>query len=220
LYTAENSVDRTPSIREFDLNLTDVEDNVNGFNAFLASEFVHSGDAIEAVVLHRQLHDVGDIINSNHRIAVSLMECGTKILVEEPAVPGFFHTHVDSILSGIDHPETQRAIQTAHLSQMNSILADPDRGMKRYILKLPPGVKCKMGYTNPSSGRGLLGSMNVSEKMVPVVRDMGVIENVVFSMVTITYVIALDKDEHKIVQKNPALGNEAADYFNRRAKRF
>jgi hypothetical protein len=65
-FTVENvdGITNRPPIREFDLNLTETEDNVNGFNAFLASEFVHSGDAIEAVILHKQLNDVGDIMVS------------------------------------------------------------------------------------------------------------------------------------------------------------
>jgi hypothetical protein len=147
------------------------------------------------------------------------MECGTKILVEEPSVPHFFHTHVDSILAGVEHGEARRAIETAHLSQMNAIHADPERSMKRYILKLPPGIKCKMGYMNPPPGRTLIGNMNVSEKIVPLIQDNGTIENVLFSMPTITYLVVVDKDQQKIVKKNPAIGNEAADYFARRSSK-
>jgi hypothetical protein len=204
------------NIREFDLNLTDVEDNVNGFYAFLSEQFIFDGEMIGAVVLHKLLNDVQDTMDEHVRLIVSLMECGTKILVEEPAVPHFFYTHTHQMLAGIGDAEARRAIEAPHVYKMNKILHDPNRRMKKYILNLPSGIKCKMGYMNPSSGRVLIGSMNVSDRTIVAASGL----QCYFTMGTITYAIALDTEDTKVVSKNPKVGNEALDYFTRRSSNF
>jgi hypothetical protein len=201
-------------IREFDLNLSEVEDNVNGFYAFLSEQFIFEGEMIGAVILHKVLYDVQDTMDESVRLAVSLLECGTKILVEEPAVPNFFFTHTHQILAGIDHAEARRAIETPHVYKMNAIRQDPQRCSKKYILNLPLGVKCKMGMMNPPPGRTLLGSMNVSDRTI-IVPHNGL--QCYFTMATMTYAVALDTDDRKVITKNPAVGNEALDYFTRRS---
>ena len=177
----------------------------------MSSSFIFNDEMIEAVVLHKQLLDVEDMRDQNHKLVVSLLECGTKILVEEPSVPHFYHTHVDEILGGVHHGEARRAIETAHNYKMNAILANPDRRMKKYILNLPNGLRCKMGYMNPTSGRILIGSMNISSQQVP--NKKGVLIN--FSMVTVTYAIVVDTEDQKVVRKNPNVGNEAEDCLSR-----
>jgi hypothetical protein len=164
---ASDLLERPEPLQEFELNLKQPEDNVNGFYAFLASSFVYNHEEIEALVLHKQLFDVEDMRHANCMVVVSLLECGTKLLVEEPAVPHFFHSHVDQMLVGIkQHHEAYRAILTAHVCKMNGILADPERLMRKYILNFPSGVRCKMGYMNPSTGRVLVGSMNTLYRTV------------------------------------------------------
>jgi hypothetical protein len=38
-------------------------------------------------------------------------------------------------------------------------------------------------------------------------------------MATITYAIAMDTDDPKVVRKNPAVGSEGLDYFKRMSKK-
>jgi hypothetical protein len=161
------SIGAPSEIREYDLNLSSIEDNVNGFSAFLSTSFICNDEMVDAVILHKQLLDVEDMRDKNQKLQVSLMECGTKYLVEEPSVPHFYHTHVDQMLAGIQNGEARRAIQTAHTYKVNAIMATPDRHMKKYVLNLPVGVKCKMGYMNPPNGRVLLGNMNISTQQIP-----------------------------------------------------
>jgi hypothetical protein len=206
-------------IREFDINLDLCEDNVNGFYAFKTSSFVYNDEDIEAVFLHKTLVDVEDARDKNLMVALRLLDCGTKILVEEPCVPHYFHTHVEQMLEGIRHPEARRAIEKVHNCTMNDIVDAPDRFLKKYILTLPSGVKCKMGYMNPSSGQVLIGSMNVSEQEYSrgVDAQTGhMLPPLHFTMTTITYAIAVDSEKNqKIVRKNPIVGNEADDAFAR-----
>jgi hypothetical protein len=200
-----------PPIREYDLNLAYPEDNVNGFCAFKSSSFVIEFEEIEAIILHKEICDIENMRHQNAMIVVSLMECGTKLLVEEPSVPHFYHTHTDQILDGITHTETRRAIQTAHSCKMNDISGDPERKMKNYILNFPPGISGKMGFMNPVSGRILVGSMNMSYRNA--MDDKGNV--ITFTMATVTYAVAVDTDDQKIVRKNPAVGNEASNFFAR-----
>jgi hypothetical protein len=193
------------------LNLSNPEDNVNGFCAFESASFIFEDEMIDAVVLHKQILDVEDLKDKTSRLVVSLLECGTKILVEEPAVPHYYHTHVDQILQGIKHGEARRAIETAHICTMNSIMSNPDRHMKKYILNLPVGLKCKMGYMNPTAGRILVGSMNVASQQI--LNNKGVFLK--FTMATVTYAIAIDTEDQKVVRKNPNVGNEVEDCLSR-----
>lgn len=206
--------DSEHNIREFDLNLTDVEDNVNGFSGYISPAFEYGNEMIEAVVLHKQVLDIEDIMDHNRKIVLTLLDCGKKVLVEEPAVPHYFHTHSEQMFLGVQNPEVKRAIKTAHVYKMNDILNNPERLMKKYILNLPEGVTCKMGYMNPSNGRILVGSMNVAEKTLPTSFTKAK-NDMIFTMATITYVVALDADEQKIIRSDPAIGNEAADFFAR-----
>jgi hypothetical protein len=161
---------------------------------------------------------VNDTLKENNKIVLRLSDCGTKILVEEPSVPHFFHTHVNGILEGIKDIETRRAIQVAHNYKMNEICDKPEQATQKYILNLPPGKKCKMGFMNPSSGRVLVGSMNVSNQKVTFPGAPGL--EFEFTMPTITYAIAIDDGSQKVVTKNPAIGNEGLDYFARMSTRF
>jgi hypothetical protein len=198
------------------LNLSDIEDSSNGFHAFLSESFIYNDESIVAVVLHKQLLDVKDIMDTKQQIVLTLLECGTKILVEEPSVPHYFHTHVNEILAGIEHPEARRAIEVAHVYKMNGIQADPERHMKKYILNLPVGIKCKMGHMNPSTGRVLVGSLNIAEQNYKH-EETGL--ELFSTMATLTYAIAMDTDDPKVVRKNPAVGSEGLDYFKRMSKR-
>jgi hypothetical protein len=97
---------------------------------------------------------------------------------------------------------------------MNRIIQDPKRRIKKYILNLPFGIKCKMGLMNPTSGRVLIGSMNVSDRTI-IVPQTGI--QCYFTMATMTYAIALHTDDPKVIMKYTAVGNEALDYFKRRS---
>jgi hypothetical protein len=192
------------------LNLSQPEDNVNGFYAFVSESFQFRDESISVVILHKEVLDVEDMRYPGQMIVLSLLECGTKILVEEPAVPHFFHTHVNQMLHGIKDQEAHRAIRVSHDHNMNAIMLDPARVVKKYILNLPVGMKCQMGYMNPTTGRVLVGSMNLATQKIVFKNRL-----MTFTMSTVTYAIAIDDGDQKVVRKNPHVGNEAADFFAR-----
>jgi hypothetical protein len=207
----------TKDLREFDLNLNDIEDSSNGFHCFLSESFIYNDESIVAVILHKQLLDPKDIMDTKQQLVLTLLECGTKILVEEPSVPHYFHTNVNEILAGVEHTEARRAIETAFVCKLNGILAYPERHMKKYVLNLPVGLKCKMGHMNPTTGRILVGSLNIAEQNINH-EETGL--EMFSTMATVTYAIALDTDDPKVVRKNPAVGSEGLDYFKRMSKKL
>ena len=148
------------------------------------------------------------------KVTVKLMECGTKLLVEEPSVPHYFHTQPDEIFETFENAEICRAIQTAHEYKMTSIRSVTSRHTKTYILNLPDGLKCKMGYTNPMNARRVLnGTMSCAVKTFPS-NTTGAGIHLEFQMVTVTYVITIKTEEQKNI-RNPSGMGEVTKLFKR-----
>ena len=80
-----------------------------------------------------------DLLDQDAQLSATLMPCGTKIFIEEAAVPHFMHTHVAELLDLVEDAELKRAMTTAHKSKMVGIV---ERKTKKYILSLPKGLKC------------------------------------------------------------------------------
>ena len=169
---------------------------------------------MEALVIHKTIQDLEDLMDPIRKVTVKLMECGTKLLVEEPSVPHYFHTQPDEMFESFENAEICRAIQTAHEYKMTSIRSVTSRHTKTYILNIPDGLKCKMGYTNPMNAcRVLNGTMSWAVKTFP--NNMtGAGIDLEFRMVTVTYVIAIETEEQKII-RNPSGTAEVTKFFKR-----
>ena len=99
---------------------------------------------------------------------------------------------------------------------MNSIALNPERFPKKYYLSLPYGLMLQMGYMSPHNGRRtLVGTMNCTEKHYAGVAT-GAGFDLKLNIFMLTYVIAIDAKEQKIIRsKSSAAANEVAAFFKR-----
>jgi hypothetical protein len=86
--------------------------------------------------------------------------------------------------------------------------------IKKYLLTLPPGYKCKMGYMNPASGSQLVGNMNVSVTRMErehtyLRRDFEILHP------TITFVLTMDNGDPKFIRSDPNINNTLEEFFGR-----
>ena len=95
---------------------------VMGIFAYISSEIEYTDELIEALVIHKTLVDMKDLMGTS-KITASLLECGTRILIEEPAVPNFFASHTNDIFANFDHPALKTAMQNKFQTKINEIMA-------------------------------------------------------------------------------------------------
>ena len=197
------------------MNLDSIDDlGALGLYAYVLSENKHSDELIQAMVIHKTVIDLKDLMGDS-KITATLMECGTKILIEEPNVPNFFSVHTNSIFNNIDHPALQTAMKNNFQTKFNEISISTSRRTRKYILRLPDGMKCKMGYMNPMTNRRVLAGVMSSAHKVFEAANTGAADDFHNSMIMVTYVIAIDSEQQKIIRNAADVGNEVAHFFKR-----
>jgi hypothetical protein len=203
--------DHLPS---YDIDWSRPEQNPNGFLIYKLTSVEFENEVIDAVVLTKHIHDMNDT-RSSEKIQVSLLPCCTKLLVTEPSVSQFMKLRYEQTFHGLTrHPFLHRALITMHQVFLQKIDSDPNRKSKKYVLCLPPGYKCKMGYMNPANGSKLIGIMNCSITRMEagetnLRNDFDVIHP------TVTFTIALDVGEPKFIQQDPNVDNVFYEFFGR-----
>jgi hypothetical protein len=201
---------------EYNINLTNPEDNPNGFICTHLAEFEYGNEAIEAVSLTKYVTDFNDL-HGDDGISVVLMECGTRFLVTEPSVSHFLKTNYDQSFSGLESTENaglHSSLISAHRAFVHEIRSNPLRRFKQYVLKLPYGYKCQLGFMNPTTVRRLKGSMNVAETTL-IHQKTRLAEDMDFEHGTVTYVCALLKDQKKVIRNEIEENHEFNDFFDR-----
>jgi hypothetical protein len=121
-------------------------------------QFQYDNEYIEAIALTKYIPDMVDLLG----ISVSLLECGTRFLVQEPSISRFMSTNYAECIAGFaDNVYVHETLVNMHEMLLATLLVeDNTRRTKRYILKLPAGIKCKMGYNNPINRQQLSGNLN------------------------------------------------------------
>ena len=184
-------------IPEYDLNLQNGEDNVNGIFAFVSPSFVFGNEQVEVVVLHKQVHDIKDVRDATNPVTMSLLPDGTGILVEEPALPNFMASQIDALYDGCESIDMENALQTNHAVCVTAIKQNSIRQKKKYILKFPGNLSCKMGYMNATSGHTLRGHVQVSKS---VIKNKGGIA-IPFTHVTIRFMAVVNTSQQKLLKE-------------------
>ena len=184
-----------------------------GIFAYLSSEFEHTDELIQAVVIHKTVVDLKDLMGSE-KLTATLMDCGTKILFEEPVFPNFFLGHTDDIFDSITHPALKMTMKNNFQTKANEILSSKVRGVRKFILNLPDGLKCKMGYMNAQNNRRILSGVMSSAQDVFSAAVTGAAQDFHNSTLVVTYVIAVDS-EQKIIRNVVDVGNEVETFFKR-----
>jgi hypothetical protein len=149
-------------IREYEINLSEAEDNPNGFTIYLLPTFQFENKYVEAIVLTKIAPNLEDMIGPD-KISVPLLECGTKFLVQEPSVSRVMTTNYSEAFNGFaPNVHLHENVLSMHVMLLSQIDEIETRCTKRYFLKLLSGYKCKMGYLNPASGERLSGVLHYS----------------------------------------------------------
>jgi hypothetical protein len=201
------------NIREYDLNLSDPEDNPNGFTAYLLPQFQYENEYIEAIVLNKVVSDMEDMIGAD-KVSVSLLECGTKLFVQEPAVSRFMVTNYPESFSGFaDSLQLHESILNTHEMLLHDILSDESRRTKKYILNLPAGYRCKMGYMNPLNGERLKGVLHYATTTLGT-EVTGFPNDLECLHPSVTWIAVLDK-EPKFIRRHAGVDAEFANLFQR-----
>ena len=184
-------------IPEYDLNLVNGEDNVNGIFAFLSPSFVFGNEQVEVVVLHKQVHDINDVRDASNPLVMSLLPDGSGILVEEPALPHFMASQIDNLYDGCDSNEMESALQTNHAVCVTAMKQNPARHKKKYVLKFPSNLTCKMGYMNATTGHTLRGNIQVSKSSIKN-KNGG---SIPFTHVTIRFMAVVKTTQRKLLRE-------------------
>lgn len=181
--------------------------------AYVSSEVEYSDELIQALVIHKTVVDLKDCMGTE-KLTASLMECGTRILFEEPAIPNFFASQADEIFSNIDHKALKVAMKNNFQTKVNEITSISGRRVRKFVLKLPDGMRCKMGFMNPSNTRRILtGVMGCAHEKYSAGNTSGSGVDFLNSLIVVTYTIAIDS-EQKII-RNVDIGNGVDDFFKR-----
>ena len=195
---------------EVNLNLTHGEKNhIFGIQAFISAPFVYGDEEVEVVLIQKQVNDIEDVRDaSNHPITMTLSEDGGSITVVEPSLPTFML----SPDSGLDlyedcDEEMAKALLTKHLIQVAAIKNSPSRKTNKYRLKLPPNIKCKMGYMNETNGNDLHGHVTVLKHEVKNKKG----KKILFTNVTIRFMAVIQTSTPKLIKVKEARMNDIED---------
>jgi hypothetical protein len=208
-------------IPEFELNLDNGEQNVNGIFAYRSPqfEFVNGtvNESIEAVVVHKQICDIYDLLGSSKtsKISASLLADGSGILIEEPSLPLFMIDKIDNLYANtFKDEELTKALKQAHSYTATAVVQSVDRRTKKYILRFPDEIRCILGYMNPSNGQKLMPFYNVTTEVLKT-ETTGSANNFEFTQVLATFVAAIENAERRVLKINNDDNSEIRDLFNR-----
>ena len=172
---------------------------------------------IESLVINKTVHDMNDIMEKGRKLDVHMAADGKKLIVIEPPLPSYYHTHSRKMYSKFvrSDPEMSRAVLAAHDIGMNSVKSNPDNQLIKYVLHLPPGLQVQMGYMNPWNNRRLLKGSIHTVNQVFTKAMTGADADQKYQMITVTYVIALKTDVAKVIssKKDAGIADEAMEFF-------
>jgi hypothetical protein len=142
------------------------------------------------------------------------MNMSKPFLVQEPAISRFMNSNYPESFAGYDHLLlVQETLINMHESLLANIAEDDSRRTKKYILNLPAGVRCKMGYMNPLNGERLTGTLNFATTILG--RELTNLDHDLECVhPTVTFLAVLDK-EPRFIRRHAAVDNEFANMFNR-----
>jgi hypothetical protein len=118
---------------EYQINLTNPDDNPNGFDCTHLAEFEYGNEAIEAIALTKYVTDFHDLYGIDG-MTVVLMEFGTRFLVTEPSVSQFLKTHYDESFSCLECTKNagmHASLTAAHRAFIHEIRTNPRRHTKQ-----------------------------------------------------------------------------------------
>jgi hypothetical protein len=212
-------------IMEFDLNLKMGERNVNNIFAYRCPQFkFQNGMAIEhidAIVMHKVVCDLSDLYGNphtgNNKLIASLLEDGSGVLFEEPSLPFFLIDSIDGLYGPnvFKNVEMTTAVKDAHHYTTTAIVQKVNRRTKKYIVRFPEDIHCKMGYMNQlSQGQKLTPFFNMKKTAVPKEVTGASADTEVINFLA-TYVIAIETEERRVLNVAEDGNNEIKELFSR-----
>lgn len=188
------------------------EQNVNGFFAYVVPQFkyISGGNTLmmEAIVLHKPVSDINDVISRQVKVSATLLEGGTAIEIQEPSLPWFLTEETEEIYQDMfddDQTWMTEAIKDAHRVNVNTIQGSELRKKKIYTFILPEGYRGATGFMNSggqnTSPKGLkLTPFLYSGSEVLSGEETGTDEEMTFTKCMVSFVIPLESYERRVVE--------------------
>lgn len=177
----------------------------------VAKDVLKNHQLLDVVTIIMPLQDMRDAMKK--KITASLLHDGSGMVITVPSVPSYLIHKVDA-LHGLEAAKNKcEKTGNAHKALANAIKTNPERSIKKIILKFPLGVKCKTEFFNHKD----LYKLKLNIRLLKDNVDMGSGTNIEVTNCFIFWKLVVDQETRSVQEDT---GNESDDDLNESIQRM